>query len=216
MTAVTAWVVSLDQPDQVVELLSDWLPDGERGAARRRVVARAATRHVLASELGTRPGDVRISRECRRCGHPTHGKPSVVGVPDLSFSLSHSGGWAVVAVARDAAVGADLEVIRARQRLEQLAARVLSEAELAQFRSTPPPARLVLFVELWTAKEAFLKATGRGIDGRLREIDRDPNGWRILPLHSSDWVAHVAVDRDAELRVTEWEPPISASGGTAG
>ncbi len=205
---MTAWVVELDQRDAVVDLLTVSVPEGERDAARRRVVARAALRHVLAHELGTRPGYVRLSRECQHCGHATHGKPWVVDAPELSFSLSHSGRWAVVAVARDALVGADLEVIRARRRLEQLAERVLSESELAQWRATPPAARFVLFVELWTAKEAFLKATGRGIDGPLRAVNADSDGWKMLPLHSSEWVAHVAVDRDAELRVAEWQPSL--------
>jgi len=216
VTPVTAWLVALDQPDDIVDVLTDFLPEADRGAARRRVVARAALRHVLADELGTRPGEVDVSRECQRCGHATHGKPWVVGAPELSFSLSHSGRWAIAAVARDAVVGADLEVVRARSRLDRLAARVLNDAELTQYTSTPPPARLVLFVELWTAKEAYLKATGRGIDGPLRNVSGPRDGWRLLPLHTDEWVAHVAVDRDAELHVAEWRPSLSASAGTGG
>jgi 4'-phosphopantetheinyl transferase len=206
MTAVTAWVVLLDQPESVGTLLTRGLPEAERDAARRRVVARGALRDVVARELGTRASDVQVSRECQRCGHPTHGKPWIVDAPELSFSLSHSGRWAIVAIARDATVGADLEVVRARRRLERLAARVLSDSELEQWRATPPPARPVLFVELWTAKEAFLKATGRGISGSLREITPPVDGWRTLPLHGSEWVAHVAIDRAWELEVAEWQP----------
>ncbi len=47
------------------------------------------------------PRDVEISRRCAHCGHPTHGRPTVVGDPTspISFSLSHSGAFALIALA---------------------------------------------------------------------------------------------------------------------
>ena len=76
----------------------------------------------------------------------------------ISFSLSHSQSFAVVAVADSARVGVDIEVIRPRARLDALAKRVLSPAEHADWLDYPPTARLRAFLERWTAKEAYLKA----------------------------------------------------------
>ncbi len=92
------------------------------------------------------------------------GKPRL-GAPlrDWHFSLTHSGPWALLALARDRPVGADLERLRPRQRLLQLARRHFTAAEYATLRSLPAPRRLPAFYRLWTAKEAVLKAHGAGL-----------------------------------------------------
>jgi 4'-phosphopantetheinyl transferase len=170
--------------------------------------ARSATRAILARSLDVAPGDVEISRRCLHCGHPDHGKPLVVGAPDLSFSMSHSGAVGLVAVARGAAVGADVEVVRPRRRLERLAARTMSPAEHDRWRAVAPDEQLDAFLALWTAKEAQLKATGRGITVALRSVPASPDGWTIAPVAIPGAVAHVAVDRA--------DATVSVSDGTAG
>jgi 4'-phosphopantetheinyl transferase len=150
-------------------------------------------------------GAVQISRECRRCGDAKHGKPFVVGDDELSFNLSHSGSVALLAVARDATVGIDVEAVRTRANLEKLAARVLTPDALEAFSAADESARLVTFLRAWTEKEAYLKATGLGIATDLRAVTV-PDGWSVERLDElPEYVAAIAVDRPAELALADWK-----------
>jgi 4'-phosphopantetheinyl transferase len=150
-------------------------------------------------------GAVQISRECRRCGDAKHGKPFVVGDDDLSFSVSHSGSTALLAVARNATVGVDVEAVRTRPNLEKLAARVLAPDALHEFSAADESARLVTFLRAWTEKEAYLKAIGLGIATDLRAVTI-PDGWMVERLDDlPDSVAAVAVDRAAAIVRSDWK-----------
>lgn len=160
--------------------LDDVLPLGEREAPLASRVVRAVTRRVLGARLGLAPAAVPITRVCERCGHPTHGRPRLADPSGPAFSASHSGPVAVVAVAHDAdPVGLDVEVIRPRADLDALAARVLDPDALVVWRGGPAADALERFLVEWTAKEAYLKATGVGIVTDLRGVPSRPNGWSV-------------------------------------
>src|SRR5690606_21585801 len=74
----------------------------------RAIVARGALRVILGSLLDRHPAGLTFR-------YGPKGKPDLVRVPrdpDLSFSVSHSGDWVLVAVAAGQRVGADIEAIR--------------------------------------------------------------------------------------------------------
>jgi phosphopantetheinyl transferase len=213
---VRVWIIDLDQPRAVVDALRAHLDDAEvvAGAARRDdtvrnryVVAHGALREILGACLAVRPEAIVISRQCNRCGDPQHGKPELPGSA-ISFSLSHSHSFAVVAVAMGTRVGVDIEVIRPRARLDALAHRVLSPAEHAEWLDYAPTAQLRAFLERWTAKEAYLKATGAGISVPLRDVPLEPEGWSVISFPSPpDTVARVAAEGYATVHVETWSPP---------
>ncbi len=76
---------------------------------RRFVVARGALRELLGRYLGTDPGQIRFT-------YNAFGKPELH--PDfgdrLKFNLAHSGDLTLIAIARDADVGVDVECIEGR------------------------------------------------------------------------------------------------------
>ena len=200
--------VDLDQPAAVTDRLELLLSDEERDAPAPIRIARATVRVVLAEALGADPAAVTISRRCEHCGHPTHGRPTVPGAPGISFSLSHSGSFAVVALAAGGErVGVDVEEIRPRARLHALAARVLSAEEHDAWLALSDEAdRLRSFLLAWTAKEAYLKALGIGIATRLRDVPARVDGWRTAELDAgAGRVAALAVDR-TEFEVQHLEP----------
>ena len=213
------FTVDLDQPASVVDRLDRLLPPAERDAPAAIRVARAATRIVLAEELETDPVEVAISRECAHCGHPVHGRPTVAGNDRVSFSLSHSGTYAVIALAADGArVGVDVEEIRPRTRIDALAARVLNDDEHAAWSSIDDEReRVRSFLAVWTAKEAYLKALGIGITTRLRDVPRTVDGWTTRPLDLGETrVGALAADRAAfEIRYETLSPSAMSSGGIA-
>lgn len=99
--------------------------------------------------------------------HRAGGQPHL---PDaaLAISLAHSGAWAACALGRVAAVGVDIEVVRPRPRLLAFAHRFYSTAEVAWLESLADAGRLAAFYDIWTLREAWLKAQGTGLRGYRR------------------------------------------------
>jgi 4'-phosphopantetheinyl transferase len=217
---VRVFSVDLDQPTAVVERLDAFLPAEERAVSAPIRVARATTRTLLAERLRTDPRSVPISRRCEHCGDPAHGRPTVAVDVPISFSLSHSGSFAVIAIVEgDARVGVDVEAVRPRGRLAALAARVLNDEEHeAWLALDDDDARLASFLRTWTAKEAYLKALGIGIATRLRDVPARVDGWTTCELEvGSGRVAALAIDRrEFGVQHCTIEPLAMSSGGTAG
>jgi 4'-phosphopantetheinyl transferase len=219
MTPVTVsvWNVDLLQPISVVDALRAWLDDDEIHAAASRhadvlrhryIVAHGAVRSILGARLGVDPAAVVFSRDCDQCGDRLHGKPVLPDHTQVSFSLSHSESFAMVAIASGALVGVDIEIERPRSRLDRLAARVLSDEEHAEWLEADPPRRTDAFLARWTAKEAYLKAIGAGIWRPLREVPRDPEGWTVARIPSPlGTVASIAVEATAVVEIDQWVPP---------
>lgn len=94
------------------------------------------------------------------------GKPALTAPPQaagLHFSVSRSGGVAVLAVARGGRVGVDVAALRPVPEAALIARRLFSPAEAAALAALPDTARLAGFYRLWTCKEAVVKALGGGL-----------------------------------------------------
>lgn len=130
--------------------------------------ARDALRAILAAELGRTP-EIHVD---------PRGKPALVG-QGPAFNVSHSGGLALVAISRAAAVGVDIEAHDPRRDVVAVSRRFFSAAE-AEVVATDPSQ----FWRLWCRKEACLKARGTGLTFPLSEMDvrGDIAGWLIADL----------------------------------
>ena len=80
-----------------------------------------------------------------------------------SSSLSHARGVVACAIAAGIPIGVDVERIDRSMVVDGLAERHFTPAEAAALQRCPGPTRATRFVELWTLKEAFLKAIGLGL-----------------------------------------------------
>lgn len=89
-----------------------------------------------------------------------YGKPSLEGFPDFHFNISHSGQW-VVCVTDSLPVGIDVETIR--QIDMGIAKRFFSKDEFADINSKEICDRVDYFFQLWTLKESYIKACGKGL-----------------------------------------------------
>jgi 4'-phosphopantetheinyl transferase len=147
-----------------------------RADDRQRVTAGVAVaRIVLGVHAGCAPGRLRIDRTCALCGGP-HGKPRLLEVPDLHFSVSHSADCVVVAVNRGAPVGVDVEQVGSWDAadLDEVALLTLAREERAVLARSPGDRRAAVFTTYWTRKEAAVKATGAGLTAPLDEIVVSP------------------------------------------
>ncbi|HET9729366.1 MAG TPA: 4'-phosphopantetheinyl transferase superfamily protein [Acidimicrobiia bacterium] len=184
-----------------------------RDGAEARSRADAVLRERLGELLGRAAATIEISRVCEHCGDERHGRPFVVDAGDVSFSVSHSDRFAVVAVAAtNARLGVDIEVLRPRPRLEQLAARVLNPSELDGFFAADAAMRLERFLRAWTTKEAYLKATGVGIATNLRAVSVPDSGWTVHAIDApGSYIGCVVAqgDLDVDARSIASDAPVA-------
>ena len=89
------------------------------------------------------------------------GKPSLKYHPNIHFSLSHSGDYAICSIG-DKVIGSDIELIK--QGRLNVADRFFAKEELAWMREGPDEEEITQrMFRIWTMKESFLKTTGKGI-----------------------------------------------------
>lgn len=108
-----------------------------------------------------------------------HGKPFIIGHPEIHFNMSHCKEAAICAVS-DRPIGVDVESVREYK--ESLARYTMNEEELHQIINAPRPD--VAFTRLWTMKEATAKMTGTGISNHMKDILAIPT--RITTVVSED------------------------------
>lgn len=182
---------------------------------RRYAASHARLREILARRLGCHSAEVAYTRG-------QHGKPELapelaqrarasLGVP-LHFNLSHSGAYALVGLS-DAELGVDIENVEHERRHDVLAIahRFFTPEEAAWVEALAPAERLRGFARLWTCKEAFLKADGRGLGLPLRSCTVALGPERAeLQCYSppqSWWVQELAVAPGYAAAVVQRTPP---------
>ncbi len=154
---------------------------------RRFVVARGALRHLLSRHIGKAPAAIEF-------GYGKYGKPfvrrafarqsepvnSLAILPQeaFQFNLSHSGDLALCGLGRHRKVGVDVEKIRSISRLEMMMERCLSTAEQDRVKAARPDDQSQLFLQYWTCKEAYLKATGLGLTQSMQRVEVE--AWRLV------------------------------------
>lgn len=113
--------------------------------------------------------------------------------PHLFLSITHSKDLVAVALS-NAPVGIDLEPIGS-PRPERFAERVLTEEEMAEYRSTEECDRLALIYRKWTEKESLFKKEG-GTAFIPKEIDTTAGGVISYELEMNDDIYFLSVATD--------------------
>jgi 4'-phosphopantetheinyl transferase len=132
--------------------------------------------------------------------------------PPLEFSLTHSGDWALVAMATRP-VGADAEQVRQVDSLDTMIDRICTSQERQYLCQMVGEEQLVQFFRLWTAKEAVLKGAGLGLQIEPSQVEIPASGdgqWIRVPFTAGDqhneWhLQRLAVDEThtAAIAITE-------------
>jgi 4'-phosphopantetheinyl transferase len=115
-----------------------------------------------------------------------HGRPELVqrrAGPRLRFNLSHTHGLVACALSFEHDVGVDVEHVDRRVGIAEVAPRVFSPREREGLDAQETDAlRRARFFELWTLKEAYIKAIGKGLSAPLAQItfELEESGPRVV------------------------------------
>ena len=165
---IRVWLWSLKAGKAMLERMSESLSGDERRRSRelkfdahqrRFVAARAGLRKILANVLGESPEALVFSYSAR-------GKPSLYdheGPAGLRFNLSHSEDVAMLALSWGIEVGLDLEAEGEDQPSWEMAELAFNAVEIEWLNAHSTTDFSKAFMELWTLKEAVLKAEGSGL-----------------------------------------------------
>ncbi len=95
-------------------------------------------------------------------GFTGRGKPVFLNCPEIHFSVSHAGHYAVAAFSEEFDPGIDIE--SCSRISNRIIYNFFTEGERAMILSQPDEAtRKLMFGRIWTVREAFMKATGLGM-----------------------------------------------------
>jgi 4'-phosphopantetheinyl transferase len=173
---VHLWAASLQVAVNTLEKLRATLSADELERANRfkfdlhrnrYIAGRGILRSILAGYLETVANALEFS-------YSAHQKPELTPATHpngLHFNLAHTGDLALIAVTNTGPLGVDVEEVRVVRDVGDLVARFFSQRENELFQQLAPEKKSAAFFNLWTRKEALLKATGEGITGGLNRVE---------------------------------------------
>jgi len=140
------------------------------------LTARALIRYLISEYTGLGPDEFTFTAN-------DHGKPALSkdsGLPPqargLKFNLSHCKGAVVCALCLDHDIGVDMEDLGRRVNLS-VADRFFSPREATRVRSLDcDDEKKEAFLDIWTLKEAYIKAKGKGLAIPLNSFSFEPAG----------------------------------------
>ena len=154
------------------------------------ILTRALLRLSLGNALGCDPGTFVFE-------YGIHGKPALKECP-LSFNVSHTPGMSLIAFGEVPFLGVDVERLKTRKDLRRLARAVLNDEEFRAWDQLDEAHQPRAFLRSWTLKEAFLKATGLGLQGGLKSVSMDKHSGRLMAIPARD-------GDPEEWQVERWE-----------
>lgn len=166
---VHAWYAHLGEYTEEEDALAALLDDHEHARAERfkfasdrsrYIIGHGLLRKILGSYLDRSPQEVTMLRG-------EFGKPYIPEHP-VHFNLSDTKDAVLVAVAMEP-IGADIETMQRRTDHQRVADHYFTAPEVASIAAAADGKRR--FLELWTRKEAVLKASGVGIMDDLKSLN---------------------------------------------
>ena len=169
---VHLWKANLKISRQQIKELNNSLSADEKARAERFhfpehrnrfIAARGFLREIISSYLEVASQEIIFNYSDR-------GKPNLSN-NKLQFNISHSQDIALYGFINNCLIGIDVEYLREDLKCDQIATRFFSDRESQLIKSSTKEQQTETFFHLWTAKEAYLKATGEGLIGGLDTVE---------------------------------------------
>lgn len=161
---VHVWKIPLVCKNEALGDLRDILSAAEHERAGRymfemdqaRFISCRASLRLLLSRYTGCPAENIVLR------YEPQGKPALAGIAGWQFNVSHSRNVGAIAISRYDSLGIDVEIIDPGFPVDEVAAEILAKDEMRDLAALPPEDQGAHFFQLWTLKEALLKAVGGG------------------------------------------------------
>ncbi len=169
---IELWWTELNLPSDTIETLSGYLDKSEKEAIsklkfewlrNRAVISKGLLRALIAGYLGKHPSELKFSFN-------DFGKPFLADTQeDLQFNLSHSDDVIVFAFTSGYSIGVDIERIKNIEDMAGVADICFTKYENNWMHKTVSLPET--FYKIWTIKEAFIKAIGKGFSFSPKDIE---------------------------------------------
>lgn len=133
-------------------------------------------------------------------GYNPYGKPFLLGDFDFNFNISHSGEWVVCVIHSDK-VGIDLEKV---ENIDLNMVNIFfNNEEKKDIKNKKPLEQLNYFYDLWTIKESYLKALGKGLNVPLNSFYVKKSAYNEIDLFHKD---HKKIEffKVQQLKISEY------------
>lgn len=135
-------------------------------------------------------------------GANEYGKPFLKNCRDVEFNISHSGKWVACSLG-NLPTGIDIEQIRPIDM--GIAQRFFSKEEFKNLMSKNISEREAFFYDLWTLKESYIKAVGKGLSIPLNSftISIQEDNITIHTMHGKDnyYARQYYIDKDYKMAI---------------
>ncbi|KAJ4959312.1 hypothetical protein NE237_026423 [Protea cynaroides] len=193
---------------------------------KRAILARALVRTTLAKYTNSR-----VCPRSLKFGKNNYGKPEVKwqddeewDPPSLHFNISHTSSLIACGVTVDTPIGIDVEdkQRKLRNNVLSFARRYFSPYEVEVLHSiSDPDTQRQEFIKLWTLKEAYVKALGRGFSAApFNTFTIRFRPWSSSGLHvnvdSNSQASEIVVEAFEEFKnlTSNWEFTLFELAGT--
>ncbi len=130
---------------------------------KRAIISKGLSRHLIAEYLGMSPAEIKFS-------YNNFGKPYISDSgDDLQFNISHCDNIIVFAFSTGNELGVDVEKIKMIDDMEGVVDICFTRYEKDWLNKTDSVTET--FYKIWTIKEAFIKAIGRGFSFSPKDIE---------------------------------------------
>ncbi len=129
-------------------------------------------------------------------GFGVHGKPFLIGHPDIHFNLSHCDGVCACVISSHP-VGIDVERILLYE--DDVIRRTMNKTEQERIQRSEKPE--TAFIRLWTMKESLLKLTGQGLCVDLSSLLNNADRYCFTTDERDGYMLTVCEEKDERNRM---------------
>ncbi|TEW55972.1 4'-phosphopantetheinyl transferase superfamily protein [Psychromonas sp. RZ22] len=166
-----------------------------KSAQHTALVTRSISRIILANYTQLSASEISFVRN-------QHGKPELEkNINNVQFNLSHNHHLIVMAVCVNDDIGCDIESPLRKVNIEPITRRYFSKQEHKQLIELNDEKKQQRFFELWTLKEAFVKATGVGISLGLDTFHFSFNKNKLTSNINLAFNSHYPLDKNVQWQL---------------
>ena len=121
---------------------------------------------------------------------------------NIHFNISHSHDYGIIAISYDNEVGIDIEKVTELSDMDSIAEYTFSKKEVKFYKKSEKKHKV--FFDIWTQKEAIVKASGEGLSLGLKD-------WSINPYTDE----YIVLAKKSTFKVQKLELAENYSGALA-